>query len=169
MTALMGLAALGASAFAAPTIAANDTLKNKFQSGTQQIACGEDGDLITYNGPTSLWPPNHKMQPVSITATEGDDLDNLDEVSVTVLPDFADATGGDGGAQHDPDHDGELSDSGTGSATADFRIRSERSGQGDGRTYTLTVAATFDNNTEECDGSFEVTVPHDMRGGAAWK
>ena len=171
MTALLGMAALGATAFAAPSIAANENsdFKNKYESGTQTVACGDDGDTVTYAGPERLWPPNHKLQPVSITATEGDDADPTDEVTITVVPDVIDATGGDGGPQHDPDHTGELSDEGTGSATADFNLRSERSGKGEGRTYDLDWVATFDNTLDECTGTFTVVVPHDMRGGADWK
>jgi hypothetical protein len=33
-------------------------------------ACGTDGDNITFSGPTTLWPPNHKYRTVTITATD---------------------------------------------------------------------------------------------------
>jgi hypothetical protein len=49
-----------------------------------------------------------------------------------------------------------------------LEIRSERSGRGDGRTYTLTATAQF-NVVQECTWSVDVVVPHDMRGGADWK
>ena len=38
----------------------------------------------------------------------------------------------------------------------------KRSGRGDGRTYTLTADAVFDQ-TRNCSMTVEVTVPHDMR------
>jgi hypothetical protein len=56
--------------------------------------------------------------------------------------------------------------SGTGSASVNHRIRAERSGRGDGRVYTFTVMATFDNMLDSatpCTATFTATVPHDQR------
>ena len=49
--------------------------------------------------------------------------------------------------------------------TTSHDLRSERSGRGDGRTYTITAIATFDG--DECSTMFEVEVPHDMRSSNA--
>jgi hypothetical protein len=151
---------------------------NKYASVTDTRDCGS-GDTVALNGPLTLWPPNHKFVPEPVTATDGDPTS---QVSLTITPTLTDAVGGDGGAQHDPDWqlaDGSSGDSftsmGTGSTTSALQLRAERSGKGDGRTYTINWKATFDNGTKSCSSSdsgqspFVITVPHDMRGGAGWK
>jgi hypothetical protein len=174
--ALVAASAVGALAFATPGLAGSE-YKNKYPDVTQSVACGDDGDVVTYAGPLKMWPPNHKLQLTTVTATEGEDGDPLDEVTLELVPDVLDAAGGDGGPNHDPDFayaEGDATPgmaSGTGSAAEDLFLRAERSGKGEGRVYTITFNATFDNGlpTEDCTGSFTVEVPHDMRGGADWK
>jgi hypothetical protein len=147
---------------------------NKYPPQSDIRACGDDGDVIVFEGAKTLWPPNHKMQTVTITATEGEDVDPADEVTLTTTA--TDDEVGLGGAGN-PTLDDEVgtgtpegSNSGTGTTSVDWQLRSERSGLGDGRTYTITASATFDNGTEMCGPeTFEVTVPHDQRGGAGWK
>jgi hypothetical protein len=165
-TAVAVVGLVGAFAFVGPG-EADSSFKNKYDSATQTQECTDatgqpTGDTIEYFGPETMWPPNHKMQPVSFTATNG----SAAPVSTTlaVLADAADAVGGDGGPQHDPDENYPAgpSDSGTDSATVPFEIRSERSGRGDGRTYTLQADAVFDG-IRNCSMTVEVTVPHDMR------
>jgi hypothetical protein len=102
---------------------------------------------------------------------------NSGSVTLTLTPTIDDATGGDGGPQHDPDFNATSSDgktlmaSGTGSATAALQLRAERSGKGDGRTYTINWDVDWGNG-DKCSSSdsgqapFIITVPHDMRGGA---
>ena len=100
-------------------------------------------------------------------------------MSRTLPPSLTDTAGGDGGATHDPDwqlSDGSNGDSftssGTGSTTSALQLRAERSGKGEGRTYTINWTATFDNGSKSCSSTdegqtpFTITVPHDMRGGA---
>lgn len=169
---LVGLtAALAALSLAAPGVAGG----NKYASVTDTRDCG-DGDTVALNGPLKLWPPNHKMVDEPVTAT---DADGSGPVTITVTPVVTDAAGGDGGAQHDPDFHpsteggDSVVGSGDGSATAGLQLRAERSGKGDGRTYTVSWTAQFDDKT--CSSSdagqspFVITVPHDMRGGAGWK
>ena len=151
---------------------------NKYASVTDTRDCG-DGDTVALNGPLTLWPPNHKFVPEPVTAT---DSDPSSQVSLTITPTLTDAAGGDGGAQHNPDwqlSDGSQGDSftssGTGSTTSALQLRAERSGKGEGRTYTINWNATFDNGSKSCSSTdegqtpFTITVPHDMRGGAGWK
>jgi hypothetical protein len=71
-----------------------------------------------------------------------------------------------------PDEDAD----GNGIAKVRQEARSERSGQGDGRTYTISVLATFggepceiDEAQQEVAVTYTILVPHDMRGGANWK
>jgi hypothetical protein len=162
------LAALGV---AAPSIAGG----NKYAAVSSSRDCG-DGDTVVLNGPLKLWPPNHKFVDEPVTAT---DSDPTSTVSLTITPTLTDTAGGDGGATHDPDwqlSDGSNGDSftssGTGSTTSALQLRAERSGKGEGRTYTINWTATFDNGSKSCSSTdegqtpFTITVPHDMRGGA---
>ena len=157
---------------AMPTMANNSG--NKYDS-TESVRNCDDGDTVTLNGPLKLWPPNHKMidEPVTGESDSG-------PVTLTLTPVVTDATGGDGGPQHDPDFSATSSDGKTfvatseeSSVTAAFALRAERSGKGDGRTYTINWK--FESNNGTCtsddDGQtpFVITVPHDMRGGADWK
>ena len=157
-------------AFSVPGLAGPE-FKNKYESTTLSRDCGE-GDVVTYDGPEKMWPPNHKMQDVSVTATDGT---STNTVEVGAFPDMTDTAGGDGGPNHDPDWTpGDLAGTGTGSASVDFQLRSERSGKGDGRTYTIDWEAVFDNGDKTCTSMdagqtpFTVVVPHDMRGGRDW-
>jgi hypothetical protein len=151
---------------------------NKYPGVTQTEDCG-DGDIIEYAGPLKMWPPNHKLQDVSITATDGSSANPADaasdETTLNVTANLLDAVGGDGGPRHDPDiffPAGPMS-TGDPSATVPVQLRSERSGKGEGRTYTLNATATFDGLAgmakPPCTMEITVFVPHDMRGGADWK
>ena len=140
---------------------------NKYAATALSRDCG-DGDVVNWLGALKLWPPNHKLQPVSVSA---DGSDSTEGVSIEVDPVVTDAVGGDGGPNHDPDFTYTSGPAATGSgvATVDFALRSERSGRGDGRTYTINWLATFDDGQKVCSSDdedqdpFVVTVPHDMR------
>ena len=174
--AYIGIGVVAALGVAMPGFGASG---NKYDASTTTFKCsdttGQYG-TVTLVGPLKLWPPNHKMidEPVTATATN-----SSDQVTLTLTPEITDATGGDGGAQHDPDFNTNTSDgksltaSGQGSATAGLQLRAERSGKGDGRTYTINWTATFGqkscSSSDDGEAPFVVTVPHDMRGGADWK
>lgn len=158
---------------------ADSSFKNKYASDGYVHTC-DSGDTIALVGPTKLWPPNHKLQDLSIVATDeagGTDNPALQGTTLAVtFPEPLDAVGGDGGLQHGPDmiYTGAPTSSGEGSAAVPFQLRSERSGKGEGRTYLIKADATFDGDpllgigTTSCSYTFEVVVPHDMRGGADW-
>jgi hypothetical protein len=183
---LVGIAALAlAGGIALPSVGASG---NKYESVSSERVCNDDGDTVTLDGPLKLWPPNHKFVDEPVTAQPGD---NSSGTSLTITPGLADVGGGDGGAQHDPDtnasEDGTIvatdstdPNSENGSATAALALRAERSGKGDGRTYTINWSASFNNGARSCSSStaedddpnndpFVIFVPHDMRGGADWK
>lgn len=133
--------------------------------------CGDE-DTVVYSGPLELWPPNHKLQPADITATDGGE-DNISDATMLDVGDIVptDMVGGDGGSNHDPDvtyPDGPVS-MGDPRATVSVELRSERSGRGEDRTYTINWIAVFDGGEKTCtsadDGQapFVITVPHDGR------
>ena len=170
--AVAGVSLLGAVAIALPGVAGG----NKYASTTDFRDCGDE-DLVNFVGPIKLWPPNHKFVNEQVAAVDG----NGDNVALTLIINVLDTTGGDGGSNHDPDYTpAEPADTGSGEegAVVPFQLRAERSGKGDGRTYTIDWVAKFDNGTKTCASNtdesdaqtpFVVTVPHDMRGGADWK
>lgn len=179
--ALVGLAgALAAVGIAAPSFAGGNKYGDDPVSQVCKTMAGTDAGTILLDGPSKLWPPNHKFIPEPVTVTAADASGN--DVSVTLYPEAADEIGGDGGSEHDPD--AQMTD-GTqnftaadtdGTATAALQMRAERSGKGDGRTYTINWMASFgpttcDSRSSQTDSyvPFLISVPHDMRGGADWK
>ena len=101
--------------------------------------------------PDTLWPPNHKMKPVIVTADVSDYCDADPVCKITSVSSNEPVNGtGDG----DTAPDWVI----TGNLTVD--LRAERSGLGDGRVYTITVECTDETgNTSTSD--LTVTVPHD--------
>lgn len=103
--------------------------------------------------PKVLWPPNHKMVPVVVTAVSTDSCDTVPHCSITDVSSNEPVEGiGDGDTAPDWVVTGDL--------TVD--LRAERSGKGRGRIYTLTVTCS-----DECGNSSSenttVLVPHDMK------
>jgi len=159
---------------------------NKYAAQATTISCDDDqpgggsGDFVTLNGPLKLWPPNHKMIDEPVTAQRTDKPGA--SVTLTLTPVVTDAVGGDGGPQHDPDfsetdsqnHTFVATDMDTpNTATAGFQVRAERSGKGEGRTYTINWNVDWGNgdscaSSDDGQAPFVITVPHDMRGGADW-
>ena len=150
---------------------------NKYGDTTRTDLCegaddnNEDGSLtVAINGPEKLWPPNHKYVDVSVTATDSDGSDVMLETEGTHEQYAEDGTEMNGaGNTADDVSPAAASGMGAGSATTSHDVRAERSGQDQtGRTYTITYEAeSSDGGT--CFGSFDILVPHDMRGGADWK
>lgn len=175
----VGVAAVAlATGIALPSIGDSG---NKYDSSTVTRNC-DDGDTVTLNGPLSLWPPNHKMVDEPVTGHS----DAKGPLTLTLTPQYDEvALQGDGGPQHDPDWNATTDDGSTfvaeeenaNDVTAGFQLRAERSGQGDGRTYTIDWVFESPNGTCESgddasttdDDPFVINVPHDMRGGANWK
>lgn len=103
-----------------------------------------------------LWPPNHQMVDVTVMANAWDASDGSLTYDVTIEssepPEF------DGSGNFEPDHDVVSIDPATGEIHV--LLRAERSGQGDGRVYTILVTAT-DASGNASTASFEVKAPHD--------
>jgi PKD repeat protein len=97
---------------------------------------------------TQLWPPNHRMVPVQVLG-----LSDVDGDAVTVEVDSV--------FQDEPlnaQADGNTSPDATRSP---LQVRSERSGQGDGRVYHIGFRGA-DAQGGACTGTVRVCVPHDQ-------
>lgn len=157
---------------------------NKFSPDPVTVVCN-DGDgnrvgQITYDGPQKMWPPNHKYQPTSITATadDADDMVTLDTEGThdEFAEDGTEMTGA-GNTDDDVNPAAAMDGPNAGSASNAHDIRSERSGAGDGRTYSIEWQATFTDDGDQGYGevvcasagfdgnedAFQIGVPHDMR------
>jgi subtilisin-like proprotein convertase family protein len=103
--------------------------------------------------PNSLWPPNHKMKDVTLTYDVG--VDNCGGPVTCVVSSVTsnEPVNGDGDGNTSPDWE-------IVSPTL-VRLRSERSGGGTGRTYTITVRCT-DARGNHTFRTTTVTVPHNQ-------
>lgn len=148
-----------ALAVAAPSIADSPHPAPGSQSDSVVIECNDQGDTVALDGPTLLWPPNHKM--VDITITMDDAQGSTSEFVTTSTHDEiidGEEMNGSGNTPEDAaDADVAASDPAVGTVS----IRSERSGQGDGRVYTISVDGMA--GSDECNHDFFIVVPHDMR------
>jgi hypothetical protein len=143
--------------------------------GTGSVACN-DGN-VTWS-PTNLWPPNHKMQTITINYTDNDNDGDMIGITVGMITDDQSASDGSNelkGSGQPTDKQG-LDWSGTGNtgmasdpgtATTTAQVRAERSGTDmTGRTYTIQVTCSdmggsdMENDMQTVD--LTVTVPHDQ-------
>jgi cysteine-rich repeat protein len=105
---------------------------------------------------SGLWPPNHKFVPVRVIGVTDPDGDPI-VIRVTAI------------AQDEP-----LDAAGSGATCPDATgvgldtasLRSERSGQGDGRVYHVAFRA-IDRCNAACTGEVTVCVAHDRRPNGA--
>lgn len=95
--------------------------------------------------PTALWPPNHKMAQITASITVSDVCDPNPTVRVISITSNEPDNGlGDGDTTED------IQQASLGTDDRTFQLRSERSGGGNGRVYTVTYEAS--------DGSGNTTV-----------
>jgi cysteine-rich repeat protein len=109
-----------------------------------------------FASPDSLWPPNHKFVPIAIDGVTDPDGDPIALTVLDVAQDEpVDATG-----------DGDTCGDAIGLGTDTVAVRSERSGNGDGRVYHIAFRAQ-DPLGLFCTGEVEVCVRHDNGHGGA--
>lgn len=107
---------------------------------------------------TILWPPNHQLRPVTIYANAFDNGGGTIHLEVTVESSEPPDANGDGSTI--PDYYIDSVDDETG--TIELRLRSERSGNGDGRTYMIMITAT-DESGNQSVATVDIFAPHDRR------
>ena len=109
----------------------------------------------------SLWPPNHKMQDVTVSYTATDNCDtNLTNVLLVTSNEPINGTG-DG----DTVPDWEIVDA------HHVKLRAERAGTGTGRIYTIAIVSSDCSGNRTTNNVF-VVVAHDIKSpvsGAAFK
>ena len=103
--------------------------------------------------PSSLWPPNHKMMPVTVTASASDICDAAPTCEIISVSSNEPVNGlGDGDAAPYWVITGNLT----------VNLRAEQAGTGSGRVYTITVECA-DASGNSSTKTVDVTVPHDRR------
>jgi hypothetical protein len=107
---------------------------------------------------TILWPPNHKLIPVTIWANAFDNGGGDIVLSVTVQSSEPAEAIGDGRTDVDYYVDSVNNETGV----IELWLRSERSGKGSGRVYTITITAT-DTSGNSSVAVVEIRAPHDRR------
>lgn len=104
-------------------------------------------------GPNTLWPPNHKLVPVTVRVSVTDACDSAPSCRIISVASNEPVDGlGDGDTAPDWIITGPLN----------VLLRAERSGRGTGRVYTITVECT-DPSGNSSTATVGVAVPHDKR------
>ena len=110
--------------------------------------------------PNSLWPPNHKLVPISITPSAADNcgvLPTCKIVSVTSNEPIL----GPGSGNTDPDWIITQPGPSVSPTTLGLLLRAERAGGGTGRVYTVNVSCS-DASGNTAVGNTTVSVVHDQ-------
>lgn len=152
--------ALGLLATGSPSSAGN--------SGIGTALCNNVN--ISY-APTTLWPPNHKMQTITITATDPDTSFDTDNFTITVNSIASNQTEGRGDGCGKPtskqgaDWSGVGNTAGAlngGTAVTSAEVRAERCADIKGaRVYDINIACTETNDPGQTfHTDLFITVPH---------
>lgn len=105
---------------------------------------------------TFLWPPNHKMVDITIDAHAWDNSGRT-TLSVDVMSNEPEEGLGDGDAT--PDWTAPVIEQVAGIIT--LQLRAERSGEGNGRVYTIAITATDPSNNSHTV-YLNIVVPHNI-------
>lgn len=104
--------------------------------------------------PNVLWPPNHKMVPITLSVTATDLCSSTVTTSIKTVT--ANETISKPGKGHNKSADWNI----TGPLT--LQLRAERAGKGHGRDYNIVVDAV-DSSGNHATTNVVVHVPHDQR------
>ncbi len=111
--------------------------------------------LTVAASPSAIWPPNHKLVPVTVAVAVSDVCDAAPSVRlVSIASDEPENGPGDGNTAPD------VVGAAFGTDDREFLLRAERGGGGDGRTYVITYEAT-DGSGNTTSAETTVTVGHD--------
>lgn len=124
-------------------------LRGRFASCSTQVRVldAEPPSISVALSPSTLWPPNNKMQDITATVTAND---NCGAVNVSLES-----------IQMNEGSTEDISDASVGTYDVDFRLRAKRKGDNTGRVYTVIYKAT-DPSGNVARASAYVTVPHDV-------
>jgi len=134
--------------------------------------------VITWS-PTTLWPPNHKLVPITITDLDNDNDGDTVTISVTSISDNQNPGGIEDPGSGNTGTDWEIGAPGMATdpnpATTTAQVRAERSGTDKfDRVYTINVACTETGGNSATDpaeagsmmqmgtATLTVRVPHDQ-------
>ena len=106
--------------------------------------------------PNLLWPPNHKLTNIAAHVTVQDNCPNPSFVLTSIVSNEPDNGLGDGDTAND------IQNAQLGTPDTSFSLRAERSGGGNGRTYTVTYTAT-DASNNQTQASPVVVVPKSQK------
>jgi hypothetical protein len=103
--------------------------------------------------PATLWPPNEKLIPITVTLTVKDDYDPQPEIKLESIT-----------ANETLEKD-DIKEAKIGTDDRSFSLAAKREGSNKaGRIYTITYSAT-DASGNKATASTSVIVPHDQGGG----
>jgi hypothetical protein len=102
-----------------------------------------------------IWPPNHKMVPITVVGLPDPDNLGVSIVITGIQQDEPLQVNGSGNTQPD----------GNGIGTDTAWVRAERAGPGTGRIYFISFTATNATGAQ-CSGSVQTYVPHDQGQGS---
>jgi hypothetical protein len=113
--------------------------------------------LSVLTAPMLLWPPSHKLHEIDVALVVDDACDPDPVIELTSLvSNEPDNSTGDGNTVDD------IQEADLGTDDRSFLVRSERKGDGSGRSYTVTYTAT-DESGNLTDAVAHVLIPHDQR------
>lgn len=107
--------------------------------------------------PESLWPPDHRLRPVTAHLEASDNCDP-DPSIILVSIKASEAEDGRGDGKSSPD----IAEAEYATRDDSFALRAERSGQRGGRVYSIVYQATDEAGNNVLDTTL-VTVSHDQR------
>jgi hypothetical protein len=137
---------------------ATDDSRNKGEATQEVTVVDTTPPRITLAvSPSRIWPPNHKLVTIRATIRVMDVCDAAPVVRLVSITSNEPENGkGDGNTNDD------VQGAGFGQDDREFLVRAERSGNNNGRIYTVNYEAV-DASGNIGTAQAQITVPHDMR------